>query len=221
MSLRGVVFDMDGVLFDTEAIYDEAWREAACRLRIADIEPAILACKGVNDAFTRAYFEREYPQVDYPAFDREASRCFEEIIEARGLPEKPGLHEILNLLRRAGVPVALATSTGRERCLRHLAKSGVEAHFQAIVAGDQVAHGKPAPDIYRAACAALGLNPADCVAVEDSYNGVRSAHAAGLRVAMVPDLLPATAEMRALAWRVFDSLNELAAELEKELECGR
>ncbi|MDO4357907.1 MAG: HAD family phosphatase [Clostridia bacterium] len=213
----GVVFDMDGVLFDTEAIYDEAWREAAQRLHIEDIEPAILACKGVNGAFTRAYFEREYPQVDYSAFDEAASRSFEEIIEARGLPEKPGLHEILNLLRRANVPVALATSTDRERCLRHLAKSGVESHFRAIVAGDQVAHGKPAPDIYQAACAALGLNPADCVAVEDSYNGVRSAHAAGLRVAMVPDLLPATAEMRGLTWRVFDSLNEMAEELEREL----
>lgn len=217
MRPQGVVFDMDGVLFDTEAIYDEAWRAAARRLRIKDIEPAILACKGVNAAFTRAYFEREHPQVDYPAFDREASRSFEEIIEARGLPEKLGLHEILNLLRQANVPVALATSTGRERCLRHLAKSGVESCFQVIVAGDQVAHGKPAPDIYLAACAALGLAPADCVAVEDSYNGVRSAHAAGLRVAMVPDLLPATEEMRALAWRVFDSLNDLAEALEREL----
>lgn len=219
MSLRGVVFDMDGVLFDTEKIYDEAWLQAARRLHIPDIEPAIIACKGVNGAFARAYFAKDYPQVDYDAFDRIASECFEEIVEARGLPEKPGLHEILELLQGAGIPVALATSTGRERCLRHLAKSGVGPYFRAVVAGDQVAHGKPAPDIYLAACAALGLNPADCVAVEDSYNGIRSAHAAGLRAAMVPDLLPPTEEMHDLAWRVLDSLTDLAAELEKEL-CG-
>ena len=217
MSLRGVVFDMDGVLFDTEKIYDEAWLEAARRLRIPNIEPAIIACKGVNGAFARAYFATDYPQVDYDAFERIASECFEEIVEARGLPEKPGLHEILDFLQGAGIPVALATSTGRERCLRHLAKSGVEPYFRAVVAGDQVAHGKPAPDIYLAACAALGLNPADCVAVEDSYNGIRSAHAAGLRAVMVPDLLPPTEEMRDLAWRVLDSLNDLATALEKEL----
>lgn len=213
---RGVVFDMDGVLFDTEKIYDEAWREAAKRLSIGDIEPAILACKGVSDAFAKEYFAGHYPQVDYPAFFREMTERFESIVETRGLPEKPGLHEILEQLRRDGVRVALATSTDRERCMRHLAQSGVEEFFQAVVTGDQIAHSKPAPDIYQKACEALELPPEQCVGVEDSYNGVRSAHAAGLRVAMVPDLLPATEEMRALAWGVFDSLNELAAALERE-----
>ena len=212
MTPRGVVFDMDGVLFDTEVVFDEAWRQTARHMGIADIEPAIRDCRGVTQKFIREYFNREYPTVDYDEFDRLAGEIYEEII-VNGVPEKPGMQRILRDLRKMGVKIALATSGVRGRVLHHLKQAGIENAFDAIITGDMVRHSKPAPDIYLTAAEALGLSPTDCIGVEDSHNGVRSAHAAGMHVAMVIDQMPATPEIRALTWRVFNSLNELNSEI--------
>jgi len=208
MTPAAVVFDMDGVLFDTEVVFDEAWRQVARRMGIADIEPAIRDCRGVTPKFIREYFGREYPAVDYDEFDRLNGELYEELIE-NGVPEKPGMQQILKDLRAKGIKIALATSGERGRVLHHLRQAGIENAFDAIITGDMVKHSKPAPDIYLTAAEALGVSPADCIGVEDSHNGVRSAHAAGMRVAMVIDQMPATDEMCALAWRVFNSLHEL------------
>lgn len=210
MTPRGVVFDMDGVLFDTEVVFDEAWRQVARRMGIADIEPAIRDCRGVTPMFIREYFGREYPAVDYDEFDRLAGELYEELIE-NGVPEKPGMQQILKDLRAKGIKIALATSGVRKRVLHHLQQASIEHAFDAIITGDMVKHSKPAPDIYLTAAEALGVSPADCIGVEDSHNGVRSAHAAGMHVAMVVDQMPATDEMRALTWRVFDNLDQLNA----------
>lgn len=218
MTLQGVVFDMDGVLFDTEVVFDDAWRQVARRMNIADIEPAIRDCRGVTPAFIRDYFAREYPDVNYAEFDRLTGALYEELIE-NGVPEKPGMQQILRDLRNLGVKIALATSGNRDRVLHHLRQSGIENAFDAIITGDMVRHSKPAPDIYLTAAEALGVPPANCIGVEDSHNGVRSAHAAGMHVAMVIDQMPATDEMRALAWRVFDNLSQLNAAIAKEVSC--
>ena len=204
----GVVFDMDGVLFDTETIFDNAWRQTARAMRIADIEPAIRDCRGVTPAYIREYFGRCYPEVCFDEFDRLTDQRFAEIT-ANGVPTMPGVHELLRDLRAWGVKIALATSGERSRALHHLAQAGIVEAFDAIITGDMVANSKPAPDIYQTAAAALNLSPADCIGVEDSHNGVRSAHAAGMGVAMVVDQMPVTAEMRALTWRIFDDLPAL------------
>ena len=215
--LRGVVFDMDGVLFNTETVFDEAWRQTARRMSIADIEPAIRDCRGVTQAFIRAYFNREYPQVDYDEFNRIAGELYEELI-ADGIPEMPGMQDILRDLRANGLKTALATSGMRARVMHHLMQAGIQDAFDAIITGDMVAHSKPAPDIYLAAARALELSPAECIGVEDSHNGMRAVHAAGMRAAMVIDQMPATDEMRALAWRIFDDLPTLNRAISEELQ---
>ena len=131
---------------------------------------------------------------------------------------KPGVGEVLELLRSRGVPTALATSTGRPRTERRMEMTGLGPCFSAIITGDQVAHSKPDPEIYLMACRALGTTPERTVAVEDSRNGILSASRAGMRVAMVPDLLPPTPELEPLLWGRFDSLLQRRDRLAKELD---
>lgn len=207
-----VVFDMDGVLLDTEVIFDEAWRRAAVQLHIADIEPAIRDCRGVTRTFIREYFAREYPEVDFDAFDALCDALYDEII-ADGVPVMRGVREILHALREAGIRTAVATSSARERTMAHLTGAGIDSLFDAIITGDRIARSKPAPDIYLAAAEAIGVPPGCCIGVEDSHNGVRSAHAAGMQVAMVIDQMPATDEMRSLCRYIFDDMTQLQAEL--------
>lgn len=214
--LRGVVFDMDGVLFDTETVFDEAWRQTARHMNIADIEPAIRDCRGVTPAFIRSYFHREYPDVNYDEFDRTAGELYEELI-ADGVPQMPGMQDILRNLRKQGVKIALATSGARQRVMHHLSQAGIADAFDVIITGDMVAHSKPAPDIYLTAARALNRSPADCIGVEDSHNGMRAVHSAGMRAAMVVDQMPATDEMRAIAWRIFDDLPALNRAISEEL----
>lgn len=208
MKPAAVVFDMDGVLLNTEVIFDEAWRRAARQLHIADIEPAIRDCRGVTRAFIREYFARNYPDVDFDGFDSLCDALYDEII-AGGVPVMPGVRETLHNLRSMGIPVAVATSSARARTMAHLESAGIAPLFDAVITGDSIARSKPAPDIYLAAAQALGVNPVHCIGVEDSHNGVRSAHAAGMKVAMVIDQMPATGEIRALCWHVFDNMHRL------------
>ncbi|MCI8869991.1 MAG: HAD-IA family hydrolase [Lawsonibacter sp.] len=125
------------------------------------------------------------------------------------MPLKPGVREILDFLRLQGIPAALATSTGRVRTLRRLELTGLGEYFQTVVTGDQVEHSKPDPEIYLLACRALDTPPGQTLAVEDSRNGILSAHAAGMPVVMVPDMIPPAPELEALLWRRCASLSEL------------
>lgn len=208
MRPQAVVFDMDGVIFDTEVVFDDAWRKAARQLRIADIEPAIRDCRGVTRAFIRDYFHKHYAEVNFDEFDALCDALYDEII-ANGVPIMKGVTETLRNLRSMGVKTAVATSSARARTMDHLNRAGIAGFFDAIITGDMIARSKPAPDIYLAAAQALGVNPVHCIGVEDSHNGVRSAHAAGMQVAMVVDQMPATPEIAALCWRVFDDMNQL------------
>ena len=138
-----------------------------------------------------------------------------------GLPEKPGVHEILEYLKENRIPTALASSTRRTAVMEHLDRAGITSYFQKIICGDMVEHGKPAPDIYLKACEELGAAPGQALAVEDSFNGIRSAYAAGLYTVMVPDQLPPTEEILALVDKKCDSLTELQAQLPELLAvCG-
>ena len=130
------------------------------------------------------------------------------------MPEKPGLRALLSWLRDSAVKTAIATSSERRFVDFYMAHADLEHPFDAIVTGDQVARSKPEPDIFLRAAAELGVSPADCVALEDSYNGIKAAHAAGMRPVMVPDLLPPTPEVERLLYRRVDSLNDVIPILE-------
>ena len=129
-------------------------------------------------------------------------------IAAKGLPKRPGLDELLEELARRDLPAVLATSTGRVTALRYLELARVNRYFKGAVCGDEVEHGKPAPDIFLRAAALAGAAPGQCMVQEDSPNGLRAGAAAGCRAVMVPDLDPATPELAALAAAVVPSLRE-------------
>jgi HAD superfamily hydrolase (TIGR01509 family) len=136
-------------------------------------------------------------------------------VAAGGLEMKLGVLELLDLLDRRGIRYAVATSSGRARTLHHLEIVGIVQRFAHIVTRDDETQGKPHPEPYLTAAARLGVLPEACLALEDSYNGVRAAHAAGMRVIMVPDLLHATDEMRGTAHRIVDSLHDVIAFLDE------
>lgn len=130
---------------------------------------------------------------------------------------KPGVVELLDFLKDQKIPMALATSTGRERTLRRMEMTGLGPYFSAIITGDQVVHSKPDPEIYQLACRALGTDPAHTIAIEDSRNGILSAHAAGMKVIMVPDMIPPTPELDALLFQRCASLLEVRDFLSPQL----
>lgn len=208
--INSIVFDMDGVLFDTERLATDAWFESARVMGIPDIEAGIKGCIGLNRNDSIAFLAECYGE-DFPCeeFLSRTSRVFKEIMGKVGLPVKPGVYEILEFLKENGFRIALATSTGKPDAMRHLETAGITRYFDEIVTGDMIVHAKPDPEIYRMACGELGSLPEDCIAVEDSPNGIRSAYGAGLKVVMIPDLIEPTDELEKLLYRRFASLLEL------------
>ncbi|SHI08060.1 haloacid dehalogenase superfamily, subfamily IA, variant 3 with third motif having DD or ED [Sporobacter termitidis DSM 10068] len=213
-----VIFDMDGVLFDSERLYARAWRQLGAALGLQDIDNAIKYCVGRNGGDIRAYLLSKYGE-DFQAeqFALDLRKAFLDIVRAEGLPLKPGVVALLDWLRGRGCRLALATSSGKNSAAGNLEGAGLTKYFSAVVTGDMLVHGKPAPDIYLLACEKLGTPPQSCYAVEDSPNGVRSAHAAGLRTILVPDMVEITEEIEKLAYKKFDSLIEVKAYFEKNL----
>ena len=129
--------------------------------------------------------------ADFPfeRFQELYRKAFYEYVEHDGLPAKKGLHQLLQLLRRKQIPMAVATSSSREHAVGNLKKEGIEDYFAAVITGNMVSEAKPSPEIYEKACRALGVDPGEALALEDSYNGIRSAHGAGMITIMIPDLL--------------------------------
>ncbi len=202
-----VVFDMDGLLFDTETLYVEAAIAAATELGHDASTEIILRTTGGPWSQTRQllleHFGAAFPVDDFVTV---WVRQFWMLAEDR-LALKPGVVELLDLLDALDLPKAIATSSSHATVQRHLAAHGLTSRFEAIVGAGDYAAGKPAPDPFLAAAARLGASPEACLALEDSHNGVRSASAAGMMTVMVPDLLPATDEIRALCTLVATDLH--------------
>jgi len=202
-----VVFDMDGVLFDTETLYEQAALAAARELGFEMTTTFFRSTVGSPWNVNRARLLEEYGadlQVDH--LNAVAGRLFDGLIENRSLL-KPGAAELLNLLEERRLPRAIATSSSRATVERHLQSHSLGDHFHQIVArGDYEQH-KPHPEPYLLAASKVGVAPERCVAIEDSYHGVRSASAAGMMTLMVPDLLPPTEEIAALCLRVVPDLH--------------
>lgn len=211
-TIQAVVFDMDGVLFDTERLYLEEWRQIAAEEHIAPevMERAILGCVGLNNTDTRALFQSVCGER-FP-FDEAYKKCsdrMKERVKREGLPMKPGVREILYYLRAAGYRIALASSTRTESVLRHLEQAQIRDCFEVVTGGDRVEHSKPLPDIYLITCRELGVSPQNAVAIEDSPNGIRSAYAAGMHPIMVPDLIAPTPEIQKLLYAECKTLLEV------------
>lgn len=207
---KAVVFDMDGVIFDSERAVMQCWKEVASRHNIPDIEKAILACTGTTMVRTREIMLNLYgADFPYDEYARESSAIFHSRYDDRRLPMKPGVKELLTFLKEHDKKIALASSTRQQVVTDELRDAGIIEYFDRIICGDMVSRSKPAPDIFLKACEELNISPLDSYAIEDSYNGIRAAHAGGLHPIMVPDLLPADEEMQSLAEIVLPSLTSV------------
>ena len=209
-----VIFDMDGLIFDTESLALRAWEGTAqgfgrefdrdlCRQMIG---------RSAGDCIALI---RQRHGHDYPA-DALMSAWhagYDALVAAEGIAVKPGLDELLQLLDERLVPRAVATMTRRERACAKLERAGLLHRFAAVVGGDDVARGKPAPDILLAAAATIGIAPAGCVVLEDSEPGVAAAWAAGMTPLMIPDIYPPSPSLAARGLAVLGSLSEVATHL--------
>jgi HAD superfamily hydrolase (TIGR01509 family) len=205
---EAVLFDMDGLLLDTERLAMQSLASAATAMGIDAPEPFRHAMIGVPADRCRVLVQERFgPAFPADAYLAEATRRMEGMIDAGALALKPGVLELLSDLDELGMRRAVATSSGRAKAERHLRQVGVLHRFDNVVTRDDVARGKPHPDLFLRAAAEVGANPTECLVLEDSYNGVRAAHLAGATVVMVPDLLPPTDEMRALCALVVTDLH--------------
>jgi HAD superfamily hydrolase (TIGR01509 family) len=206
-----VVFDLDGLLLNTEHLARRALRLAGQEIGLDLHEDVCALMIGVPADGCRRLLLDRYGEAT-PADDLFAAstRHLIALIEDGGMQLQPGASELLTKLEQAGVPHAVATSSSREKALHHLQRAGIVRRFDAILTRDDVARGKPFPDLFLRAAERLQTPPADCLALEDSYNGVRAAHAARMPVIMVPDLLAPTDEMREMSLAVLPDLHAVA-----------
>ena len=207
--VRAVIFDMDGTLIDTEAAHRRAFVDTGHALGWPLGEELLLSMVGIHrDENQRVLAERLGPDFPLAPFYADSDALFEAAEDA-GIPLRPGADLLLDHLARAGIPMALATSTAAPFAQQRLERSGLIHYFDVIVTRSDVERPKPDPEPYLLAARRLGIDPAHCVAVEDSHAGVRSATAAGIATVMVPDLLPPTEELTLACAHVLPSLADL------------
>jgi len=209
MTIRAVVLDMDGLMIDTEPIYKASWQQACAELgfQLADAAHASLLGRPNADC------ERELGRMFGPRFPLERFQVrwpelWRSLADGRGIPTKAGLDAFLEFVEESNLLRAVATSSERDFTEFSLGRAGITDRFDEIVTGDQVSQGKPAPDIFLEAARQLGVDPTDCVALEDSSAGTLAAAAAGMRTICIPDLSPPSEAAARAATCVLESLDE-------------
>ena len=209
---EGAIFDMDGLMLDTEQPTIPLWAEAAKHFGKVIDTGTVIRGIGLNGKDTKALFLEECG-TDFP-YD-EILVEFNRLVEIefnKGIALKKGLIRLLDSIAAKGIPLAVATSTRRARAIEKLQKTGIFSRFDALAGGDEIANGKPAPDIFLLAAERIGKAPSSCIGFEDSPAGLRGLHAAGIRSVFVKDTVEPPPEILAAVWRRYADLGE-AAEL--------
>lgn len=202
-----IVFDVDGLLLDTERISSEAWRRAMSARGYILTDEFYLNMVGLTPKDVRPIMQAEFGE-DFP-FDEAYAERLEHIdahILQHGIPDRPGSRMLLDYLQEKKIRMAVASSAPGLRSREKLALTRLDHYFDVFVFGDEVANGKPAPDIFLKAAKGLGVLPQNCIVLEDSAAGVQAAHAAGIGVIMVPDLIQPDDGLRAIALAVLPDL---------------
>lgn len=213
--IEGFVFDMDGLLLDSERIVQRSWELSGKELGIEGMGQQIYHTLGMNAKSRRQYFKNAI-SADFPyeEFQKLTSKYFYRITDTEGLPVKKGAAELLEYAKTHDYKTAVATSSSRKYAERVLMDAGLYQWFDGGVFGDMVTKGKPDPEIYLRACESITLRPENGLAFEDAPGGIRSAVAAGLHTIMIPDLLRPTEEIKKLIYRKFADLGEVIPFLE-------
>lgn len=212
---KGIIFDMDGTLFDTERLYQESWEILAGEFGQIHNPAFPKAVCGSSGDSMRNIVKTYYPNIDTDAFIK---ACIDRVnsLLTISVPEKPGVHEILKFTKEKGLKIAIASSSERKTILNNLKLTNTERYFNAIVSGAEVQRGKPAPDIFLKAAQLLELDPSECYVIEDGTNGVHAGAAAGCTTIMVPDCTEPTPELRNLCAGVYDSLLDIIEAMRQE-----
>ncbi len=216
--IKAVVFDMDGVIFDTERMYLEAWNYVGRRDSIKNVEESARKCIGLSAVDSVELMRKEYGS-DFPIekYHMEIDSVVKKLIKENGMPLKAGAVEILEYLNSIGFTVGLASSTKYDKIIAHLDKCDLIKYFSVIMGGDMISRSKPDPEIYIKTCEKLGVSPDNTAAIEDSQNGIRAAFGAGMMPLMVPDLIEPNDEILAMICGKFENLFEVMDFLKERL----
>lgn len=211
MTFHAAIFDMDGLLLDTERICRDCFVQAGAQVGVTIDMDVYHTCIGNPEPITRAKLIAGHGE-DFPYEEIRAIwwELYHEEAMSKPVPLKPGVESLLQNIADTNTPIALATSTRYNNALTKLGHAGLTDYFDIVVGGDQVTHGKPHPEIYLKAATDLGKSPEHCIAFEDSENGVRAALAAGLHVVQVPDLVSPSPELQAFGHTIVDSLLDVS-----------
>ena len=213
--IQGVIFDMDGLMFDTERLWDTLWEPACAALGLplpADMEKFKAGGRGLAGDNLRRHVAEYIPGDPQKVLDKIWQLGDERF--ARGVPCKKGLKELLAALEDMGLPRIVASSSPRNMIEMNLQTTGTARYFHDVVSGTEVAHSKPAPDTFLVAAEKLHLDPHDCLVLEDSFAGVRAGHAGGFITVMVPDMSAPNDEILSLTDACCESLLEVRDRLE-------
>ena len=208
--IRGVLFDMDGLVLDTEKLYTRFWTEACHFYGYPITREQALQMRAANSQVGAANLHRFFgPDIDYKTVRAKRIELMDAFIAQHGVEPKPGIFELMDSLEKRKIPAAICSSSPQDRIREHLSSLGLYHRFTAICSGYDVPWGKPAPDIYLHGAAALGLSPENCLALEDAPLGIESAFRAGCIPVMIPDQDPPDEKTKPMLYATADSLSDI------------
>lgn len=210
MNIRAVIFDMDGVILNTEPLLAKYWCMAAREFGFPMEYEQALTLRSMCEKYASPFLKKTFGEsFDYRTVRARRKELMNRDIEENGLELKPGIKELLDYIDTTELKAAVATATDMERAERYLKSVGLYERFDKICCGPMVKNGKPDPDLYLFASEQIGISPSECIAIEDSPNGIKSAYGAGMNTIMVPDLSQPDSELEKMLFRKCDSLIEI------------